>query len=115
MYIGHGRLCVCLTVAAFPHYCTDPYVTLGNGRECPIVVHYWADLQSVHGFHCYNNIAPNAKCHECLYSLYVWLLVNIEFLNAKFGVLPSWRLKCRTHMCLMNVTFKYKFANFSIY
>jgi len=37
MHIGHGRLCVCLSVclpvcpslAAFSHYCTDPDVTLG--------------------------------------------------------------------------------------
>jgi len=29
-----------------------------------IVVHYWADLQSVHGFRCYGNIAPNAKCQR---------------------------------------------------
>jgi len=29
MYIGHGRLCVCLSLAAFPHYCTDSYVTWG--------------------------------------------------------------------------------------
>ena len=54
MYIGHGRLCVCLTVclslAAFPHYHTDPDVTW-----CPVVVHYWADLQAVHGFRCYGN------------------------------------------------------------
>jgi len=28
------------------------------------VVHYWADLQSVHGFRCYDNIAPNAKCQR---------------------------------------------------
>ena len=27
MYIGHGRLSVCLSLAAFPHYCTDPDVT----------------------------------------------------------------------------------------
>jgi len=27
MYIGHARLSVCLSVAAFPHYCTDPDVT----------------------------------------------------------------------------------------
>jgi len=36
MYIGHARLClfVCLSLAAFPHYCTDtdPGVTWGNGR-----------------------------------------------------------------------------------
>jgi len=29
-------------------------------------VHYWADLQSVHGFRCYNSIAPNAKYHRVL-------------------------------------------------
>jgi len=22
---------------------------------CPLAVHYWADLQSVHGFRCYDN------------------------------------------------------------
>ena len=30
----------------------------------PIVVHYWADLQSVHGFRCYDNMATNAKCER---------------------------------------------------
>jgi len=29
MYSGHARLCVCVSLAAFPHYCTDPDVTLG--------------------------------------------------------------------------------------
>jgi len=29
-------------------------------------VHYWADLQSVHEFRCYDNIAPNAKCQRVL-------------------------------------------------
>jgi len=32
----------------------------------PLVVHYWADLQLVHGFRCYDNIAPNAKCQRVL-------------------------------------------------
>ena len=26
----------------------------------------WADLQSVHGFRCYDNIAPNAKYQRVL-------------------------------------------------
>ena len=60
MYCGHARLCVCLSVrlsaAACPHYCTDPDVTWGSGRGYPLVVHYWADLQSVHGMRCYGNI-----------------------------------------------------------
>jgi len=66
MYIGHDRLCVCLSLATFTHYCTDPDVTWGNGREYPLVVHYWVDLQSVHRFCCYDNIAPNAKCQQVL-------------------------------------------------
>jgi len=53
MYCG---LCVCLSAAIHPHYCTDPDVTWGRGRGCPLVVHYWADLQSVHRLHCCSNI-----------------------------------------------------------
>jgi len=48
-------VCVCLSAAACPHYCTDPSVTLGSGRVYPLVVHYWADLQSVHGLRCHGN------------------------------------------------------------
>jgi len=48
---------VSLSLAAFPHYCTDPDVSWVNGRGCPLVVHCWADLQSVHGFRCYDNSA----------------------------------------------------------
>jgi len=49
-------VCVCLSTAARPHYCTNPDVTWGHGRGCPLVVHYWVDLQSAHGLHCYDNI-----------------------------------------------------------
>ena len=68
MYIGHGRLCVCasvcLSIVTFPHYCTDSDVGWVNGRGCRLVVHYWADLQSMHGFRCYDN--TNAKCQRVL-------------------------------------------------
>ena len=52
------RVCVsvCLSAAVRPHYCTDPDVTWGLGRGCPLVVHYWADLQSVHRLRCCGNI-----------------------------------------------------------
>ena len=71
---GQGRLSVCLSLTAFPHYCTDLDVTWGNGSRCPLVVHYWTDLRSVHGFHCYDNIAPNAKCQrvQCLVFSQCW-------------------------------------------
>ena len=47
MYCGRPRLCVCLSEATCPHYCTEPDVTWGSGRGCLLVVHYWAHLQSV--------------------------------------------------------------------
>jgi len=59
-------LSVCLSLAAFPQYCMDPGVTWVNGRGCPVVVHCWADLQSMHGFRCYGNIAPNTECQPVL-------------------------------------------------
>jgi len=59
MYGGHGRLCVCLSI---PRRIS----TLLHGPGCNLggmvggalyVVRYWADLQSVHGFCCYDNSA----------------------------------------------------------
>jgi len=47
---------VCLSAAVHPYYYTDPDVTWGSGRGCPLIVHYWADLQSVHELRCYGNI-----------------------------------------------------------
>jgi len=73
-----ARLCVCLlSLGTFPHYFTDTDVTWGNGRGCPLVVHYSVDLQSVQ-FRCYNITVPNVKCQrkivlESLYSLYALL------------------------------------------
>jgi len=62
------RVCVsvCVSLAAFQHYCADPDITWGNDRGCLLDVRCWADLQSVHGFRCYDNIAPNAKCQLVL-------------------------------------------------
>jgi len=55
MYCGHACLCVCLSATACLHYCMDPDVTWRSGRGCPLVVRCWADLQWVHGLHCYGN------------------------------------------------------------
>ena len=51
-------LCVCLSVRGrMPTLLHGPHpdVTWRSGRGCPLVVHYWADLQSVHGLRCYSN------------------------------------------------------------
>jgi len=69
IYCGHARLCVCVCVSVCPHYCTDPDVTWGSGRGCPLVVHYRADLQSVHGLRCYGSIMRmrnvSERVHAC--------------------------------------------------
>ena len=41
-----------------------------------LVVHCWADLQSVHEFRCYDNINRTRNVSECLYSLYAWLTLS---------------------------------------
>jgi len=69
-------ICVSLCLSV-PHYIPTLLRGLrcnfGNGRGCPLVVHYWADLQSVHGFRCCDNIALNATCQRVLV-LAVWLV-----------------------------------------
>ena len=74
---------VCLSVAAYPHYCMDPDITWGSGRGCPLVVPYWADLQSVHGLRCYGNITQTRNVSEYMLVLAL-CLVNI---------LDSWSLE----------------------
>ena len=69
-------------------YCRDPDVPWGNGRGWPVVVQYWADLQSVHGFNCYDNIAPNAKCQRVLV-LAVCLVVVVVVTPA-----TAWWTRC---------------------
>jgi len=50
VYIGHGRLCVCLSVPRRIPTCTDPDI----GLSCGMVDLF---VQSVNGFRCYNNRA----------------------------------------------------------
>ena len=75
MYASHGRLCVSLSdPRRIPTLLHGPGCNLGNCRGCSLVVHYWADLQSVHGYHYYDSIVPNAKCQ--------WVLVLEMSANA---------------------------------
>jgi len=76
MYCGHVRLCVhvCLSAAACLYYCTDPDVIWRSGRGCPLLVHYGADLQSVHGLRCYGNITRTQNVSEYMLVLAVCLV-----------------------------------------
>ena len=99
IYTGHGRLCVCvcvcvclsvclslcLSLVAFvAYYWTEPNVTWGNGWGVPsICALLGADLQSLHGFHCCDNITPSAKCQR--------VLVLATYL---VSVVSAWCRKC---------------------
>ena len=80
-------LCVCLSAAACQNYCTDSGVTWGGGRRCPLVVHYLADLQSVHGLRYYGNITRTRNVSEYMLVVDLWLvvLVNDDF-NVYYSV-----------------------------
>jgi len=90
MYCGHARLClsVCVCVpVCLCSYCTDPDVTWGSGRGCPLLVHYWADLQSVHGLRCYGNRTRTQNVSE--YTLVLALcLVSINIALERIGTSP---------------------------
>ena len=81
MQCGHARLCVCLCVclsaAACLHYCTDPDVTWGSGRRCSLVVHYWANLQSLHGLRSYGNITRTRNVSEYVLVLALCLVKTV--------------------------------------
>jgi len=92
MYCGHARLfvcvsaCLCLSAAACPHYCAESDVTWGSGRGCPLVVHYWADMQSVHGLRCYGNITRTRNVSEYMLVLALCLPVVFYMLLTHFVI-----------------------------
>jgi len=74
LYCGHVCLCVYLSMSACSHYCTYPDVTWGSGRGCPVVVHFWVDLQSVHGLRCYGNLTRTRNVNEYMLVLALCLV-----------------------------------------
>ena len=59
-------VCVCLSVClSVPHYCTNPHVSWGNGRRCPVVVTIGQICIRCTGFIGVTT-APNAKCQQVL-------------------------------------------------
>ena len=52
---------------------TLPFLSFPLTRGCPLVVQYWADLQLVHRFRCFDNI------HVCkLIALYIANVYSAE-------------------------------------
>jgi len=75
MYIGHARMCVCVSVhGRMPTLLQDPDVTWGNGRGCPLVVRYWAHD---------NTREREMSASACsLYSHCAWFLVWMNVMMA---------------------------------
>ena len=82
-------LSVCLSAAACPHYYTDPDVTWGSGRGCPLVAHYSADLQSVHGLRCYGNITRTRNVSEYMLVLAICPVFILTTLYSLLGNITS--------------------------
>jgi len=89
MYSGHDRMCVCWSVPR--HIPTLLHEPEREWQGCPLVVHYWVDMQSAHGFHCYDNIpvcklialdTANVYSAECEMSasalLTLWLVYTVN-------------------------------------
>jgi len=65
--------------------CTHPDVTLGNDRGCPLVVHFWAVLQSVHGLRRYGNICTKCELLASAIALAVRLVPQVNEAEANTG------------------------------
>ena len=75
--VARPSVCLCVPVPRrIPTLLHGPDVSCRNGRGCPLVIQYWADFQSMHGFRCYDNIARTRNVSECLYSLCAWLFYH---------------------------------------
>jgi len=78
--------CVCVSVCMsvrgrMPTLLHGPGCNLRSGRGCPLVVHCWADLQSVHGLRCYGNITRTRNVIEYMLVLTVCLVIFSFYQN----------------------------------
>ena len=63
-------VCLCVCVCPRPHAYTI-------ARGCPLVVHYWADLQSGYRLRCYGNITRTRNVSEYMLVLALYLVFVI--------------------------------------
>ena len=84
--VYHSRPSVCLSVPRrIPTLLHGPGCKLGNGRGAlQLCTHYWADLQSVHEFRCYDNSAEREKSSSaCILALCLVILGLFVFCKWK--------------------------------
>ena len=80
-------LCACLSIAACPHYSTDPDVTWGNSRGCPLFCELFGRFAIGVRVSLLWQHSPNAKCQRVLVlALCLVLLVSlvVDFTSFQF-------------------------------
>jgi len=92
-------MCVCVSVSvSVPRHILSllhgPGCKLGEWWGCPLVVHNWADFQSVHGFRCYDNIALNVKRQLVLVLALCLIHIGVDLCVAYLLFICN---KCRTY------------------
>jgi len=99
-------VCVCLSRYVrdrMPTLLHGPGCHLGSGRGCPLVVHYWADLQSGHVLRCYGNITRTRNVSEYMPVLALCLGQSVGGFTTSckqtFNRLSN-RLNNRLNLCL---------------
>jgi len=74
------HVCVSVSVRSrMPTLLHGPGCNLGSGKGYPLVVYYWADLQSVHGLRCYGNITRSVSEQMLVLALYAYFGLVVGF------------------------------------
>ena len=74
------RVCVSVYLSVrgrVPTLLHGPDITWGSGKVCPLVVQYWADMQSVHELRCYDNITRTRNISEYMLVLALCLVLKL--------------------------------------
>ena len=73
---------VCLAVRrCMPTLLHGPGCNLRSGTGCPLVVHYWADLQSGHELRCYGNVTRTQNVSEYMLVLALCLVIYCNYVE----------------------------------
>jgi len=94
MYIGHGYLCVCLSVCL--PVCPSPHSHTTARTRYPLVVHYCADLQSVHEFRCYDNIHVHVCKLIALYTTNAYIAEREMSASACTRSMAGYQMCCKS-------------------